>query len=81
MARGWDSKSVEDQIEQSNSESLANPDASISPQERQVLIKKSDLLLSRKRVVQQLEGNTNERYAEFLRRTLAALETQIAALS
>jgi hypothetical protein len=74
MARGWESKSVEEQIEQSSFESSANPDASISPQERQTLIKRNDLLLSRKRVVQQLEGNTNERYAEFLRRTLADLK-------
>lgn len=81
MARGWESKSVEEQIEQSNSESSANPDASVTPQERQILIKRNDLLLSRKRVVQQLAGEPNERYAEFLRRTLVALEAQIAALS
>jgi hypothetical protein len=81
MARGWESKSVEAQIEESTSDSLTNQDQSISPDERQQLIRKSDLLLSRKRVVQQLEGSTSERYSEFLRRSLAALEAQIATLN
>ena len=81
MARGWESKSVEAQIAESDSESLTNPDQTISREERQTLIKKSDLILSRRRIVQQLEVSTNDRYSEFLRRTLAALEAQIAALS
>lgn len=81
MARGWESKSVEAQIEESTSDSSANQDENISPDERQTLIRRNDLLLSRKRVVQQLEGSTSERYSEFLRRSLAALEAQIADLS
>jgi len=81
MARGWESKSVEAQIEESSSESSANEDQTLSPAERQSLIRKKDLILSRKRVLQQLEGSTSDRYSEFLRRTLAALESQIAALN
>jgi|HubBroStandDraft_6_1064221.scaffolds.fasta_scaffold02745_9 hypothetical protein len=81
MARGWESKSVEAQIEESTSDSSANQDQNISPDERQALIRRNDLLLSRKRVVQQLEGSSSERYSEFLRRSLAALEAQIADLS
>lgn len=52
-----------------------------SAAERQTKQKKNDLQLSRKRVVQQLESSTNERYSELLRRTLADLDAQIAALS
>jgi hypothetical protein len=81
MARGWESKSVEAQIEDSNSDSSANEDQALSVEERQALIRKEDLILSRKRVLQQLEGSTSDRYSEFLRRTLVALESQIAALS
>lgn len=81
MARGWESKSVEAQIEESSSESSATQDQNLSPDERQALIKKNDLLLSRLRIVQQLEGSTSERYSEFLRHSLADLEAQIAALS
>ena len=81
MARGWESKSVEAQIEESSSESSTNQEQNISPDERQALIRKNDLLLSRKRIVQQLEGSTSERYSEFLRRSLTDLEAQIDALS
>jgi hypothetical protein len=81
MARGWESKSVEAQIEDSNSIPLPTEEAGLSEPERQKLIKKKDLILSKKRVVHQLEGSTDNRYSEFLRRTLAALEAQIAALS
>ena len=38
------------------------------------------MTLSRKRVLQQLERSTNERYSELLRRTLALLDAQIGAL-
>jgi hypothetical protein len=81
MARGWESKSVEAQIEESESESSLNEDQTVSAEERQILIRKKDLILSRKRVLQQLEDSPSDRYSEFLRRTLAALESQIAELS
>jgi len=41
-------------------------------------MKRSALLLSRKRVVQELEDSNNERYSALLRRTLADLDAQIA---
>ncbi len=37
-------------------------------------------MLSRKRVLQQLNDSTNERYSELLRLALADLDAQIAAL-
>lgn len=80
MARGWESKSVEAQIEESTYKPSIYQDQTVSPADRQVQIKKEDLLLSRRRIVQQIEGSTNERYSDLLRRTLADLETQIAAL-
>lgn len=80
MARGWESKSVEAQIEESNIPPSFNESQSFSAEELQSMFKKSDLLLSRKRVLQQLESGGSERYCELLRRTLVALEAQIAAL-
>jgi len=79
MARGWESKSVEAQIEESNSEPSRNQ-AAASAEELQSRNKKTDLLLSRKRVLQQLERSTNDRYSDLLRRTLADLDMQLAAL-
>ena len=80
MARGWESKSVEAQIEESDSEPSTNQEQLFSAEERQTSLKKSDLLLSRKRILQELESSSSERYAELLRRTLAGLDAQIAEL-
>jgi ribosomal protein L29 len=79
MARGWESKSVEAQME----ESVAEPTTKrtvLTPEELQKQRRKMDLELSRSRVLQQLEQNTNERYSELLRRTLAELDQQIGRL-
>jgi hypothetical protein len=79
MARGWESKSVEAQIEESFSESSRNrPPA--SAEELQSRSKKADVMLSRKHVLRQLERSTDERYSALLRRTLADLDARIAAL-
>ncbi len=78
MARGWESKSIEAQIEESNSEPLPAAEQQPSAEERQALLKKRDMMLSRRRIVQQLESNPNERYSELLRRTLAGLDAEIA---
>lgn len=80
MARGWESKSVEAQIEESISEPSRNENRAASPEEQRSRDKKNGLLLSRKRVLQQLERSTSERYSELLRQTLADLDAQIAAL-
>jgi hypothetical protein len=80
MARGWESKSVEAQIEESNSE-ISEAKAHLTSQaDLQGQWKKADLALSRRCVLQQLEHSENERYSELLRRTLADLDAKIAAL-
>jgi len=78
MARGWESKAVEAQIEESNVNSTGE---TFSAEERRALLKKKDLQLSRRRIQQQLERSPNERYSELLRRTLADLDAEIAALN
>jgi hypothetical protein len=81
MARGWESKSVEAQIEESDSEPSFKQTRSSSPEEMQFQMKKAELELSRKQVLQQMERSDSERYSELLRRTLAGLDAQIADLS
>ena len=79
MARGWESKSVESQIEETVFEPSHNrPPA--TAEELQSRNKKTALMLSRKHVLQQLECSSDERYSELLRRTLADLDAQLAAL-
>ena len=81
MARGWESKSVEAQIEESRSARPSKAKRALKAEQVQNQLKRADLLLSRSRVVQQLEHNTNERFNELMRRTLADLDRQIAALA
>ena len=81
MARGWESKSVEAQIEESISEPARNENRPVSPEELQSRNTKYGLMLSRKHLLQQLERSTSERYSELLRQTLADLDAKIAALS
>jgi precorrin-6B methylase 1 len=80
MARGWESKSVEAQIEEASSAKPFEGKSALTEEQAQNKIRKADLVLSRRRVLQQLEHSTNERYCELLRRTLADLDTRIAAL-
>ena len=80
MARGWESKSVEAQIEESISESSGSKTPTASAEELQSRNKKAGLKLSRKRVLEQLDRSTDERYCEQLRQSLADLDAQIAAL-
>lgn len=79
MARGWESKSVEAQIEESVTENTKKR-VVMTPEELQKQRRKMDMELSRTHVVQQLEQSTDERYSELLRRTLAELDSQLAGL-
>ena len=79
MARGWESKSVEaQQAEASESRSPLKP--LLSPEEKRKLQKKEGLLLDRRRISQQLDGTTNDRYRSMLRESLAELDRKIAEL-
>jgi hypothetical protein len=80
MARGWESKSVEAQMEESRDSKAVSGNAVLSAKELQRQQKKADLTLSRKRIAQQLEASGSEKYSELLRRTLADLDRQIAEL-
>jgi hypothetical protein len=78
MARGWESKSVEAQIESAETSSQEtsdhdNPD----PQRKR---RHQALLLSRSRVLQQLELSHNPRHREMLDRALADLDEQLSQL-
>ena len=71
---------MEAQIEESISESSHKENRSVTAEELQSRNKKTGLMLSRKRVLEQLERSTDERYSELLRRTLADLDSQIVAI-
>ena len=78
MARGWESKSVEAQIEENKSTSSnQNANRPLSHEEVHRNSRKANLHLSRQRILQQLEKSSNERYTEMLRRSLAEVEGQL----
>ena len=78
MARGWESKSVESQIE--GADKSADRGAALTPEERQRRQKLAGLELSRRRVLQELETTRSKvRYAS-LEQVLAFLDQEIEGL-
>ena len=68
-------------MEESRSARTTKTRPAVKAEQAQSRIKKADLLLSRSRVVQQLEHSTNDRFNELMRRTLSDLDKQLAALA
>ena len=80
MARGWESKSVEAQQEESARESEQQDSQPPSPEERARLERLTSLELARARTLDQLERATSQAHRAMLKRTLLALEREIAEL-
>ena len=83
MARGWESKSVEDQIEsaQSRSRESQSGRTALSGAEVALARKRENLLLSKTRVLRELESSKNPRYMTLLKRELKALEEDLKKLN
>ncbi len=79
MARGWESKSVEQQMDSAASEKQF-PQHPNGPQDAELARKRQSLALSRSRVLQQLKSSSNPRHRRMLEAALADLEAQIARL-
>ena len=79
MARGWESKSVESQIEAAYAR-RGRLKARLTPDQIENERKRDSLLLQRTRVLHQLESCRDERYRKTLSQGLAYLETQLSAL-
>lgn len=80
MARGWESKSVESQIDESSQKQSSNSNAPLNDKEMKARREREILLLARARVLQQIAASTNERYIEFRRKALRELEEKIEKL-
>lgn len=79
MARGWESKAVESQIEAA--EARAQSRAPRQNAEQLALQREMESLeLSRTRVMQDLAAARNPKYQEMLQRSLSFLDEKIAAL-
>jgi hypothetical protein len=79
MARGWESKSVEAQIDMARqSPRTAVIDRTPDPVRLDAIRKKENLILSRTRVVHELKSAQNPRYKAVLNKALAELEAQLS---
>ena len=81
MARGWESKSVEAQIDMAehhhSSAALNTPD----PHTLSVLRQKESILLSRTRVIRELNAAQNPRYKAVLSKALADLDAKLSTIA
>ncbi|HEU0177340.1 MAG TPA: hypothetical protein VFV58_24005 [Blastocatellia bacterium] len=81
MARGWESKSVEDQIEEARRSQGDSEGHVQSPEERERERKVESLKLERSRLTEQLTRARSEAYQRMIRQSLKAIEEEIATLS
>lgn len=86
MARGWESKSVEAQIDMagtglhSRGAAAAATVNAPAPARLEAIRKKENIVLSRTRVMHELESAQNPRYKAVLTKALADLDAQLSTL-
>ena len=76
MARGWESKSVEEQQSEA-AEKSAQPRVKMSPEAAARARERENLRLARQRILQQLEQAQNARHRKLLQDTLADLDRKL----
>jgi hypothetical protein len=81
MARGWESKSVEAQIDMAEDRSAVARAKVLSEESLELLRKKEIIQMSRTRVVRDLENAQNPRYKVVLHKALADLDAQLSTLA
>jgi hypothetical protein len=80
MARGWESKSVEDQIEEARRSQGVSESRVQSPEEKERERKVESLKLERSRLTEQLNRARSESHQRMIRQSLEAIEKEIATL-
>ena len=78
MARGGESKSVEDQIDSAKADRDAQVQPRLTQQQREQRELKQSLRLSRAQILSRLKAATNERYRAQLQSSLDNLDAQLA---
>jgi hypothetical protein len=77
MARGWESKSVEAQIDMAEAHRNTKLTKALQYESLELIRKKETILLSRTRVVRELDNAQNPRYKAVLLKALADLDAQL----
>ena len=77
MARGWESKSVELNIEEAGAAVKIENDGTITASESELRRKREGLDLQRSRILQEMESANKPRYREMLEKMLSHLEREL----
>jgi hypothetical protein len=77
MARGWESKSVEDQIAEAEQRKLAEAKPKLSAAELEQRERSANLQLARSRLREQLSRARSAAHQQMLERALAEIEAQL----
>jgi len=80
MARGWESKSVEDQIEEARRSQGVSEGRVQSPEAKERERKIESLKLERSRLTEQLNRARSEAHQRMILQSLKAIEEEIATL-
>lgn len=80
MARGWESKSVESQVENAKDGVGKSQNPPLTDGEKKVRHERDSLKLSRAYIVHQIEASTNERYTKSLQQALSEIDEKLATL-
>jgi len=80
MARGWESKSVEEQMESAKNGIAVVSKGPVTDGEKKARRERDSLKLSRAYIVHQIEASTNERYTRSLQQALSELDEKLATL-
>jgi hypothetical protein len=81
VARGWESKSIEDQIAEREAKAEKSSAPALTAAQMEVRAKREGLLLARSRTLASLESTRDARYRAMLERALAHLDSQLAELN
>jgi hypothetical protein len=81
MARGWESKSVESQMESAESRKQGKPGDILTPRQQEILRERGLLELSRVRLQHQIQESTHIRYRQMLTRALEDVDRKLAGLN
>src|SRR3954465_8347655 len=75
MARGWESKSVEAQMEEAAVSSSTKP--RLTPQQIEAKQKRETLMLTKKKLAADLERRTTPRHQKMLKKAIEEVEKQL----
>ena len=81
MAKGWETKAVEEQIQESQSAEQDNPRKQFTPEQMEAHRRKEVLLLSRAHVEKDLNASQNPRYREQLSKALSHIDAELSKLN